>query len=363
MAVFHAPTKIYTGTNALDVLGNLAVQRAFLVTDATLRGCGLADIVAQKVTGAKVTIFDHVTPDPPTELVAEGAALCQRVKPQLLLALGGGSVMDCAKGIFLAFGQKIPFFAIPTTSGSGSEVTSFAILTHQGVKEPLIDPAVRPECAILDPIVLEKLPQGLIADSGMDLLAHCVEALGATGRTGFTDALAMHGARTVLSQLADSFQGDRSCRLQLHEASTMAAMAFDNAGLGICHALAHAMGGALHLPHGRLCAMLLPGVMRCNAPQALAQYAALARCCGLAGQTDNLALRQLLAAIRGLRRQLKLPENLMQAGIDRSRWMEVRQQVLQAALEDPCCRTNPVAVTGALLEQALEEVEKSWKHF
>lgn len=363
MAVFYAPTKIYTGTNALDVLGDLAVQRALLVTDATFTGCGLAACVAQKVAGAKVTIFDRVTPDPPTELVAQGAALCRTVRPQLLLALGGGSVMDCAKGIHLASEEKIPFFAIPTTSGSGSEVTSFSILTHQGVKEPLIDPALRPDCAILDPLVLEKLPPGLIADSGMDLLAHCVEALGAAGRTGFTDALAMHGVRTVLSQLPASFLGDRSCRLRLHEASTMAAMAFDNAGLGICHALAHAMGGALHLPHGRLCAMLLPGVMRCNAPQALAQYAALARCCGMDGQTDKLALRQLLAAIRGLRRQLKLPENLVQAGVNRSRWMEVREQVLQAALEDPCCKTNPVMVTQALLEQALEEVVGEWRHF
>lgn len=356
MAVFYAPTRIHTGPDALGVLCRQNAQRVLLVTDATFTTCGLADLVAKKTAGAQVTIFDRVIPDPPADLVAEGAALCRRIRPQLLVALGGGSVMDCAKGIRLASEEKMTFFAIPTTSGSGSEVTSFAILTHQGVKEPLIDPALRPDDAILDPVVLEQLPAGLIADSGMDLLAHCVEALGAASRTGFSDALALHGAKMVLAKLAFSFQGDRSCRLELHEAATMAAMAFDNAGLGICHALAHALGGALHLPHGRLCAMLLPGVMQCNAPGALARYADLARSCGLMGQTDKLALRQLLAAIRGLRRQLALPENLLQAGVGRAQWLAVKEQVLQAALEDPCCKSNPVPADRMLLESALAQV-------
>lgn len=356
MARFYCPTKIYTGPDAMAALRELSVNRVLFVTDPFFVQSGKAAEIAKSFAGAEVVFFDRVAPDPPAELAAEGAALCQRLRPELLLVLGGGSAMDLAKGIRYASDVQMLFVAIPSTSGSGSEVTSFSILTANGIKEPLVDPELRPDVAILEPSLLERMPQQLIADCGMDLLAHCVEAAVAVNRSGFTDALAVHGARSVLTNLVRSYKGDLSCRLELHEAAAMAGMAFDNAGLGVCHALAHAMGGLLHLPHGRLCGILLPEVIRVNAIAATTRYASLARGCGLAVVTDQLSVRGLIAPIQRLRQQLSMPGNLQQAGIARSTWMAAEESVLQAALSDPCCATNPIPVDRNLLASILKGV-------
>lgn len=356
MAIFHCPTKIYTGAHALDVLKSLSVKRVMVVTDSFFSRSGKALEIAHLVPGAQVQVFDAVTPDPPAALAAKGAAMCGVFHPELLIALGGGSPMDCAKAIKLAYGEPVIFAAVPTTSGSGSEMTSFSILTHQGVKHPLVDPALRPDIAILDESLLCGLPSSLVADTGMDLLAHCIEALTAQNRTTFSDALAYFGALTVLQNLERSFQGDMSVRLPIHEAASMAGMAFDNAGLGACHALAHAIGGIFHIPHGRLCAMLLPGVMMYNCPVGLPRYAALARYCGLPGATDRLALKNLVAAILRLQRTLLLPQNLRQAGVTKEQWQKEEEKILQVALDDPCCKTNPVTVTKQGLLEILKAV-------
>lgn len=356
MTSFHCPTEIFTGRHALDALKRFSAQRVLIVTDSFFAKTGKALQIGHMVPGAQVQIFDKVVPDPPATLAAQGASVCRSFRPELLIALGGGSPMDCAKAIRLAYGEKLTFIAIPTTSGSGSEVTSFSILTHKGVKHPLVDPTLRPDAAILDESLLERLPTSLVADTGMDLLAHCMEALVALNRSAFTDALAFHGAKTVLENLEASFRGDITVRLSIHEAAAMAGMSFDNAGLGICHALAHAIGGSFHVPHGRLCAMLLPGVMACNAHSGLKQYAALARFCGLPTPTDRLALRNLISAITRLQKTLLLPQSLKQAGIEKQQWKEKEQSVIDAALEDPCCRTNPVPVTKEVLTEILKAV-------
>ena len=356
MGEFYCPLHLYAGEGALDMLKGFSARAALLVTDRFFSENGMAKAVAQRLPGCRVEIFDRVIPDPTAALAAGGAAVCRRLKPELLIALGGGSPMDCAKAIRMASEMPMTFVAIPTTSGSGAEVTSFSILTHQGVKHPLVDPALRPDVAILDPMFLEALPPKLIADTGMDLLAHCVEAVAATGATAFSDALA-HGAASLAFQyLERSYRGDASVRLSLHQAATMAGMAFDSAGLGILHALAHSLGGALHLPHGRLCAMLLPAVLPVNAPKAAAAYAQLARACGVAAASDRLALRGLSSAIVRLRRALDLPGTLWEAGIDRSAYQEKRKAILCAALEDPCCKTNPVPVTMQELQQVMKVV-------
>lgn len=352
MTEFYCPTKIYSGEWALDILKTCKASRVLVITDRFFSASGKAAEVAGHVPGAQVEIFDEVQPDPPVELAARGAARCRAFQPELLLALGGGSVMDCAKAIRLAAELPMTFVAIPTTSGSGSEVTSFSILTHRGVKQPLVDPAVRPDIAILDDGLLTALPEQLIADTGMDLLAHCMEALGAKNRSGFTDALAYHGASVLLGHLQASFSGDRRVRGMLHECACMAGMAFDNAGLGLCHAVAHALGGETHLPHGRLCAMLLPPVMELNAAAVMGSYAHLARICGCGGATERLALRNLIAAIERLRGALGQPATLREAGVARLD----RDAVVAAALADPCCATNPVPVTGAMVHQVLQAV-------
>lgn len=357
MTTFHCPVKIYSGERGIHALQDFTAQRVLVVTDSYFSSTGQAFQIGKMVPNAEVKVFDKVTPDPPAALAAQGAALCRSFQPDLLIALGGGSPMDCAKAIRMAYGEKLTFVAIPTTSGSGAEVTSFSILTHNGVKHPLVDETLRPDVAILDASLLKQLPSALIADTGMDLLAHCLEALAAKNRSSVTDALAIYGAKTVLLKLERSFRGDASVRLQLHEAAAMAGMAFDNAGLGVCHALAHAIGGAFHIPHGRLCSMLLPAVIQCNLSAALPQYAELARCCGLPSATERLAVRSLQTAIYRLQRVLLLPQNLAQAGVTTAQWNEKKDAILEAALEDPCCKTNPVEPGITDLQKILKAVQ------
>lgn len=354
MTLFQCPVKIYTGAHALDALKACKAQRVLVVTDSYFSKSGKAMEVGKLVPGAEVRIFDRVTPDPTAELAAEGAALCTRYAPDLLIALGGGSPMDCAKAMRLASGKPMAFYAIPTTAGSGSEVTSFSVLTRDGVKHPLVDPALRPDAAILDDSLLASLPASMVADTGMDLLAHCMEAAVAVDRNGFTDGLSFYGATTALAQLQNAFGGSQEARGRLLEASTMAGLAFDHAGLGLCHALAHVLGGAYHLPHGRLCAMVLPHVMTANERTAVHQYAWLAKFCGLSGATDRLSLRSLTAAIIRLRTALGMPGTLRQAGVEPEGILDL----IPAVLADGCCKTNPVPVTAGMAEQILQAVAR-----
>ena len=265
MQQFECPTKVYIGSDAGRVLAGFRAERVFIVTDSFFMKNGTAGRLAEALVSSEVKIFGDVQPDPSVTMVAKATALCNGWKPDLIVALGGGSAMDCAKGIVYLMERTIPLVAIPTTSGSGSEMTGYTVLTHNGVKIPVMNPKIRPSAAILDAGFPENMPPSLVADSGMDTLAHCLEALAAVNRSAFTDALALYAAECVMENLPGSFSGDRSARLQLHEAASMAGIAFDNAGLGVCHAMAHALGGVFSVPHGRLCAMLLPAVLQINA--------------------------------------------------------------------------------------------------
>lgn len=214
--------------------------------------------------------------------------------------------MDTAKAMVYFSGEQIPLAAIPTTSGSGAEVTDFAIVTHDEVKHPLVSERLRPQWAILDSELLAELPRSLIADAGFDVLAHALEAVAGRNASPITDALARDAFRTAYSLLPASYGGDPSVRLAIHQAATMAAMAFSQAGLGICHALAHSLGGQFHVPHGRLNAILLPTVVSYNGVAAGAAYTALARQAGLGGSAEAIALRNLKNGLVRLRRELRL---------------------------------------------------------
>lgn len=353
---FFCPVKIISGIGSLDLLKGYQARRVLIVTDRFFSQNGKAMEIGQRIPGAQVEIFDEVEPNPTAELAARGAALCDRFRPDILIALGGGSPMDCAKGIRLASSCSMMFLAIPTTAGSGSEVTSFSILTHGGVKQVVVDPLLRPDVAVLDPSLMEALPKSLLADTGMDLLAHGLEAAAAKGHSGFTDALAAYAVSTALEHLLPAWQGEQAMRGRLQEAATMAGMSFDNAGLGLCHAMAHVLGGAFHLPHGRLCAILLPAVMDVNAPAATAQYAGLAKACGIEGATRRLQVRNLQKAIIRLRAEMKMPSTLQQAGIEPEQVQRQQSELVEAMLADSCCQSNPVPVTAQLAEQVLKAV-------
>jgi len=333
----------------------LKAKRVFLVTDSFFSESGVAGETAQ-LAAETLEIFDGVQPDPSAELVARGTAQLKHFGPDLVIALGGGSPMDCAKAMVYFSGMELPIVAIPTTSGSGSEVTDFAIITHNEVKHPLVSETLRPQVAILDSDLLEKLPRSLIADAGFDVLSHALEALAGTNAGGITDALATDAFRTALSLLPASYSGDPTVRLRIHVAASMAAMAFSQAGLGICHALSHSLGGQFHVPHGRLNAILLPSVLSVNAKKAGPQYAAAARAAGLGGSADTIALRNLKNALVRLRKELGLPATLSQAGVAPGNLKRNMASLVEAALADPCCKTNPVTPTAGLLEELIWEV-------
>lgn len=348
METFVCSTRLCCGENALQALQTLGAARAFLVTDPFFVKNGVAQRICSLMPGAKTEIFDGVGGEPTLSMVAAGIERFQAFQPDTLLALGGGSAIDCAKGILSLSQSGARLIAIPTTSGTGSEVTSFAVLTHEGAKHPLIDEALRPQLAILDASLLSALPRGLVADAGMDVLTHCLEAIASRRATLFTTALASSAFRTALRNLPASYAGDERVRGSIHEAAAMAGIAFDNAGLGVCHALSHALGGVFHLPHGRLNSILLPAVLRFNAPAA--PYAPLAALCGLSGT------RGLIFAIERLRRQLELPETLTAAGLERAEVLAQADTLCRTALDDPCLADNPRPVTPEDLHLLLEAV-------
>lgn len=333
MKEFALGTRIVYGENAILCLKDLPYQRYFLVTDQFFVQNGMAEKI--RALCPSLHVFDKVQPDPSLTLVAQGVAQVREFQPDAVIALGGGSAIDCAKGIVSM--AEAALIAIPTTSGTGSEVTSFAILTHENVKHPLVEARLRPQIAILDDELLTALPKKLIAQAGMDAVSHCIEALAAKNASIFTDALASHALRVLLEKLPLSYRGDVSARGEIHCAATMAGIAFDHAGLGVCHALSHSIGGMFHLPHGVINGILLPVVMRSR------------NACGINGA------RSMILAVERLRRALEMPETLTKAGLERHRVTEKMQQISQAAAKDPCMATNPQMLSQSQIAQLVRD--------
>ncbi len=356
MERFICETEILCGVETGAALKAMRIGRLLLVCDPFFAKNGTAACIAERAQAQAWEIFDRVQPDPSVELVAQGAAALRRFAPDAVAALGGGSAMDCAKAMVYFSGLAPALIAIPTTSGSGSEVTDFAVLTHKGTKYPLVDAALRPKTAILDEALLAEQPPQLIADSGFDLICHALESRAASGAGVLSNTLAEQAFCTALEQLPRSYRGEQSARLDVHRASTMAGMAFSAAGLGLCHAISHSLGGAFHVPHGRLNAVLMPCVLAHNAQAAPQAYAALARRAGLSGGTDTMAVRALKNALLRLRRELDMPQSLLQAGIAPQQLHDRMRELTDAALADPCCASNPVAPDAAMIRQILCEV-------
>ena len=356
MDEFDCRTRIISGTGTVRSLAEFGAKRLFLVTDPYFYRNGWADRIAGQSGAAQVELFHEVKPDPTVELAAEGTAKLRAFGPDLIVALGGGSAMDCAKAMAYFAKTDAKLVAIPTTSGSGSEVTDFAILTHNKVKHPLVDKRLRPHMAILDSELLQELPPSLIADGGFDVLSHALESYVAKGAGAFSDTMAAEAFRGAYSALPASFAGRTDVRLKVHQAATMAGLAFTQAGLGLCHAMAHSLGGLFHVPHGRLNAILLPSIVACNAHVAGKKYAEIARAAGIGGSAESVAVRNLRNALIRLRRELKLPETLAQAGVAPRDVWAAAGEIVEATLKDPCCAGNPMPVEDFLVRRILEEV-------
>lgn len=364
MEEFFNRTKICYGSGALDCLKEFQSARCFVVADPFLVESGMITQITKMLK--EHFIFHKVVPDPTLELVVEGIRELEEYGPSVVIAAGGGSAIDEAKAI-LHFGRRIVktkgsgilFAAVPTTSGTGSEVTSFAVITdkEKGMKYPLVDGRMRPDLAVLDPSLVMSVPKTIAADTGMDVLTHGLEAYVSNRATPFTDALAEKAIELVFQYLLQSCkdesagQGRPLAREQLHYASCIAGMAFDAASLGINHAIAHNIGGKFHVPHGRANAVLLPHVVGFNAElsdysqkefsKAAQKYARLAEKLGFGGMSVRTSVKNLIHQIKRLQRELSMPENFRDCGVSTEAYQEAMEALITGAMEDACMATNP----------------------
>jgi 1-propanol dehydrogenase len=379
----QASPKLLFGENALQGLESLPPGPICIVTDPFMVKSGGVHSVTRVLDRQQrgYTIFSEIEPDPSIQIISRGLQHIFHHKPDSVIALGGGSAIDAAKAI-LYFCVRFkagfmdrkyihkPFFvAIPTTSGTGSEVTSYAVVTDRenNVKIPLSDPVMIPDMAILDSDFTKTLPPDLVANTGMDVLTHAVEAFVSKQANDFSDMYAKSAAQMAFRYLPALYsQIDNPClREKMYTASTMAGLAFTNSGLGINHSIAHTLGAQFHIPHGRANAMLLPYLIAFNAglspygqegvPH---RYAELARHLGFDYPDDKLACKALIAAVQVLNQMFGIPTSLEELGVERRALEQKLDGCIQTILDDMCTPSNPVAITPAQLRQLLLDVYK-----
>ncbi|MFK3705947.1 alcohol dehydrogenase class IV [Raoultella sp. BIGb0138] len=365
---FFSIPDVYFGEDAIQALRRLNNKKVAIVTDSFMVTSGKTRYLINEMPQASVSIFSEVKPDPSVEILHAGAAQFKRFRPDAIIALGGGSSLDAAKGIKVTLeeyfaGHAIELIAIPTTSGSGSEVTAYAIIAdpQNGRKYPLIADELVPDCAILDPQLVLSVPRQVAVDTGMDVLTHAIEALVSTGANDFSDALAEKAITLTWRNLPDIFHDEKNiqARTHMHNASCMAGMAFNSAGLGLVHGMAHAIGGMLHIPHGKINAMLLPFIIEYNAghaPHARARYLQCAALMGIRAATPDQTLDALISAIRDINRHFGIPATLRALGTDLAELTSLRQPLIDAALADGCTASNPCQPRAADIDQLLTAV-------
>lgn len=378
MARFTLPRDIYFGKDAMEELKVLkGHKRAFVVTGGTsMQKFGflqkLKDTLAN--AGLEVETFEGVEPDPSVETVMKGAAAMQAFQPDVIVAIGGGSPIDAAKAMWVFYEHpektfedikdpfslpklrnKAIFVAIPSTSGTATEVTAFSVITDYTtrVKYPLADFEITPDIAIVDTSLAETMPKKLTAHTGMDALTHAIEAYTASARSSFSDPLAMEAISMVFDHLEDSYHGDMQARDEMHIAQCLAGMAFSNALLGITHSLAHKIGAQFDIPHGCCNAVLLPFVIQFNAKACMADYAAIARRLGLPGATDKQLTQSLIGAIRALNAKVGIAPTLRENGVTQEVFDAHIDFIAEQAALDPCTASNPRPATACDLKAIL----------
>ena len=400
MQWFKIPEKIYFEAGSIAYLEKMPdIERAFIVTDQGMVNLGYVDKILYHLRKREkhihCEIFDEVESDPSFETVNKGLEKMKNFKPDVIIALGGGSPIDAAKGMWLFYehpdadpeglklkfmdirkrtykfpklGEKAKMVAIPTTSGTGSEVTSFAVLTDKvnNKKYPLADYELTPDVAIVDPELVLSLPRTVTADTGMDVLTHALEAYVSNMASDFTDGLSEKAAELVVNYLPKAFtdgENDKLAREKMHNASTIAGMSFTNAFLGVNHSLAHKIGAEFHLAHGRINAILLPYVIRYNATMptkfvsfpkyeyfiADQKYAQMAKKIGLQADTVEEGVSSLIVKVKELNEFLGIPKSFKDAGIDETEFMAKIDMLADRAFEDQCTTANPrVPLVGEL---------------
>ncbi|NUU68259.1 iron-containing alcohol dehydrogenase [Enterobacteriaceae bacterium BIT-l23] len=362
MSEFLLKPRICFGQDALSVLNELSARSVLLVTDKAMVKFGLAGRVTQLLCqrGIAWQVWDDVQADPDIATVVRGMKLMDNHYPDLVIALGGGSVIDAAKAVIFALAQTCPqahrsrpcFVAIPTTSGTGSEVTAFLVVKANEEKLVLVDASLLPDIAILDPTLVASVPPAITADTGMDVLCHAIEAYVSRAASDFSDALAEKVVQQVFRYLPTCWRsgGDLQAREKMHIASCMAGMAFTNASLGITHSLAHALGGVFRVPHGRANALLMAEAVAWNADfhgqcdtHAAQKYSRLAHLLDLPASTPRQGVASLLAAIQALKDEMSMPVCISDTGIEPFEFERRLPEMVGQALRDSCTPTNPRA--------------------
>ena len=377
MQEFNVSTKVFFGPGALERLRQVEGKRVLIVTDHFMNQMGVPERVASFLTGCTVSVFDGVVPDPPIEVVTAGVEAFRDCGAQAVIAVGGGSTIDAAKAIREVAKQvlgvdtdKMECFAVPTTSGTGSEVTDYAVITDQakGVKYPLASQTLRPMVAILDPELTVSAPPSVTADAGMDVLTHALEAYVSTGCNDFSDAMCEKAVSLVFRflPLAVADGSDLLAREKMHNASCMAGLAFNSAGLGLNHGMAHAIGGKLHIAHGRINAILLPKILAFNADLATVhkgeycvaarKYQRMAKVLDLPAPNVRLGVTNLIHEVEKLNRKIGIPATLKAQGVDLDRVRELKGELVAAALADATTSTDPRPVEAAHVEKILAQI-------
>ena len=353
MTQFYGKTKICYGKYALENLEQLPAKRAFIVTDPFMVKTGFTDQVISHLdrSGISHSTFDGVEPDPSLETVIRGTLLFLKDQADVVIALGGGSAIDAAKAIaFFAHkvseGKAKPMLvAIPTTSGTGSEVTAISVVTDKvnEVKIPLNDELLIPDMAILDARFTRTVPPSVTAATGMDVLTHAIEAYTSRQANAFTDIYAKYAIRYVFKYLFRAYQcmDDMEAREMLLLGSCMAGMAFNNSGLGITHSIAHSLGGLFHVPHGLANAVMLPYVLQFNSFDAGVKYREIAEILHLPASTVEEGTTSLIQAVRTLNASMNIPNRIGALKVDEKVFQDHMDVMAKNALEDFCTAGNP----------------------
>jgi acetaldehyde dehydrogenase/alcohol dehydrogenase len=362
---FQSKTEIHYGQNSIDYVKTLNARFAFVVADKLMVKLELVKKVTDllDLQGIPYEVFDSIEPNPSLETVKQGLDKIIKSKPDLLIAVGGGSVIDAAKAIMYfciktkeelieSDAIRKPWFvAIPTTSGTGSEVTAFSVITdtQRQVKIPVVSTVMIPDAAILDPEFTRTVPPFVTADTGMDVLVHAIETYVSKEASDFTDIYAKKAIRQVFTYLVRAYKNgnDMEARQMMQEASCMAGIGFTNAGLGVNHSLAHAVGGLFKISHGRANAILLPTVIAYNARlnnplhSVAARYTTLAKALGFPADTEEEGVQSLVAAVQYLNRQLEIPSCFEVHGIDPVAYKAQIDIMTKNAMADTCTPSNP----------------------
>ncbi len=372
---FKIRTEVRFNSNALDTLKEFKGKSAVIITDKFMISSGMINKITDKMADYKsISIFDEVTPDPSTSLIAKGLKFIIENSGEIIIALGGGSAIDAAKAIVF-MGEKsgmgdLKLIAIPTTSGTGSEVTKFAVVTDDTdhLKYPLVDEGMLPDLAILDPELVLSAPPSVTADTGMDVITHAFEALVSINANDASDALAEKALLLAFQYLPYAYKDGKDvvAREKMHSASCLAGMAFNEVGLGINHGIAHALGAKFHIPHGRANAMLLPHVIRFNSHlracfgsepcEAAKRYADISRKLSLPHDNVRIAVESLIDEVKYMLRRMEIPATLWDAGISKADFEREKQNIINAALDDLCTASNPREINEEAIELLLSKI-------